>query len=141
MKTIFSLFIFFFMITTNAQDLSSHQWQERVLLIFSDDTTKEIFTKQMAELSQNQEDLKERKLIVYQITPDAFRRGSGNDGWEKGNGLYKKHNTSSASFRIILLGLDGGEKLNQTKFLPAEELFVLIDGMPMRKAEIRKKSR
>ncbi len=141
MKLIFSIFIFFFMIKTHAQDLSSHQWQDRVLLVISDDTSNVIFKKQLAELSQNREELKDRKLVIYQITPDAFRRGLENNGWEIGNNFYKKYNIPQVSFRVILLGLDGGDKLNKTEFLPAQDLFVIIDGMPMRKAEIRKKGK
>ena len=42
-------------------------------------------------------------------------------------------------FEVFLLGLDGGIKLRQQEIVKTEKLFSLIDGMPMRKAEIRRK--
>lgn len=141
MKQILSTFIFFFMITTSAQDLSSYQWQERVLLVISEDASNVISKKQLAELSQNKEELIERKLIIYQIIPDAFRKSLENEVWQTGDDMFRKYKETYAGFQVILLGLDGGEKLNQTKFLSANDLFIIIDGMPLRKAEIRKKGR
>ncbi len=41
------------------------------------------------------------------------------------------------SFSIILVGKDGGEKLRRTTPLPPDELFALVDAMPMRRAEMR----
>jgi len=41
-------------------------------------------------------------------------------------------------FTIRLIGLDGGIKLEQNRVLSSEKLFTVIDGMPMRKNEIRK---
>ena len=43
------------------------------------------------------------------------------------------------SFRIVLIGKDGGVKLDQAKGISIQEVFDLIDTMPMRQAEIRKK--
>jgi hypothetical protein len=40
-------------------------------------------------------------------------------------------------FSVTLIGKDGGEKLRRTKLLAPEELFAIIDAMPMRRAEIR----
>jgi len=138
MKLIHTIFIFFFMLTTGAQDLSSHQWQERVLLVIANDTSNVIFKKQLVELRLNQEKLTERQLVIYQVKPDAYRKGLMKEVWQKGDDLYRKFNEKPSAYRVILLGLDGGEKLNQTDFLIVNDLFALIDGMPMRKAEIRK---
>ena len=41
----------------------------------------------------------------------------------------------------MLIGLDGGIKLEQIQILSAEKLFAIIDGMPMRKREIRKNNK
>ena len=39
-------------------------------------------------------------------------------------------------FRIVLVGKDGGIKLEQEEVLDPETLFSLIDGMPMRRNEM-----
>lgn len=141
MKLILTIFTFFFMITAGAQDLSSHQWQDRVLLVITDDISNVIFKKQLAELKQNKDKLKELKLVIYQVKQNSFRKGLDNGKWQTGSQIFNEFIKPPSTFRIVLLGLDGGEKLNQAEFLTAEQLFAVIDVMPMRKAEIRKKGR
>ena len=41
---------------------------------------------------------------------------------------------------MILIGLDGGIKLEQTTILKKKELFRIIDSMPMRMEELRIRS-
>ncbi|MEL7002841.1 MAG: DUF4174 domain-containing protein, partial [Bacteroidota bacterium] len=54
----------------NAQQLSSHRWQDRVLLIFTDDAGNNLYKRQVETLSNNKEGLVERKLVIYQVKPD-----------------------------------------------------------------------
>ena len=44
------------------------------------------------------------------------------------------------SFRVILIGKDGGIKLKRNDQIDLETIFELIDSMPMRKDEIRHKN-
>ena len=41
------------------------------------------------------------------------------------------------SFSVVLIGKDGGEKLRRATPLSPEELFAIVDAMPMRRAEMR----
>ena len=41
------------------------------------------------------------------------------------------------TFEVVLIGLDGGIKLRQTKLVSLDKLFTLIDGMPMRRNELK----
>ena len=43
-------------------------------------------------------------------------------------------------FRFILIGKDGGIKLSSDKPVTLEQLFALIDSMPMRRYEVKTKS-
>jgi len=52
--------------------------------------------------------------------------------------MHKKYKIPKNQFTIILIGLDGGEKLRQTKPLDTTTLFAIIDGMPMRRQELKK---
>ncbi|MDP5094209.1 MAG: DUF4174 domain-containing protein, partial [Polaribacter sp.] len=51
--------------------------------------------------------------------------------------LFLKYNPKNTPFKVMLIGLDGGIKLAQSTVLSKEKLFAIIDGMPMRKREIR----
>jgi hypothetical protein len=41
------------------------------------------------------------------------------------------------AFSVVLIGKDGGEKLRRRTPLAPEELFAIVDAMPMRQAEVR----
>ncbi len=43
------------------------------------------------------------------------------------------------AFAVTLIGKDGGEKLRRTTPLAPEELFAVVDAMPMRRAEMRER--
>ncbi len=43
------------------------------------------------------------------------------------------------AFSVVLIGKDGGEKLRRPTPLAPEELFAIVDAMPMRRAEMRER--
>ncbi|MEM9823617.1 MAG: DUF4174 domain-containing protein [Bacteroidota bacterium] len=51
----------------------------------------------------------------------------------------QKYHQSKAPFEVLLLGLDGGVKLQQPEVLSCTELFAIIDRMPMRRQELRRR--
>ncbi len=122
----------------NAQDLSKHQWKDRLVLIIAEDENNEKLQQQLTELQKNQKGQKDRKLIIYQILPEKYNTGFQIETWNNSAELYKKYKTDKDDFKVILIGLDGGEKLAQTEILSAEKLFNTIDSMPMRQSEMRK---
>ncbi|MFC4097382.1 DUF4174 domain-containing protein [Euzebyella saccharophila] len=127
----------------HSQNLSSHQWKNRVLIIKSEDKKSELFKKQLGEFETTDAELKERKIALYKIVGDDF--------WLKN---YTKPNANttekitikfkdeileaSKNFEVILIGLDGGVKLRQSSLVTKEQLFQLIDSMPMRANELKR---
>jgi bifunctional DNA-binding transcriptional regulator/antitoxin component of YhaV-PrlF toxin-antitoxin module len=55
--------------------------------------------------------------------------------------LRKKFNIPRGEFAIILVGKDGGIKLNRAEHSQLNDIFALIDAMPMRQEEMRQKIR
>jgi hypothetical protein len=53
--------------------------------------------------------------------------------------LRKHFDIPTKTFMLILLGKDGGIKLKRNDRVKLEEIFSLIDSMPMRKDEMRQK--
>ncbi|NBC02178.1 MAG: DUF4174 domain-containing protein [Bacteroidetes bacterium] len=140
MNTIFLLFTILIATTMNAlsQDLSSHQWEDRLVLILTDDTNSTKYQEQIEELYSNPEGLNDRKLVIYTVLPNKFMRDDRESkGWITSDELYLKYKKSKGSFEILLIGLDGGVKLRQSEFLLNEDLFGRIDQMPMRRNELR----
>lgn len=124
--------------TLTAQNLREYQWENRIILIITNDINSKIYTSQIQEFSNSSEDFKERKLIVYSVLPKQHKLENGNEThWVPGSELYSKYNPSNKHFQVVLLGLDGGIKLQQNTVLTITKLFSTIDSMPMRRAELR----
>jgi len=124
----------------SAQNISAHQWNNRLLLVLTTDTLNKDYQTQMQELLSNEAGLLERKIIVYTITPDAFRTGLQKTGeWKKSSSFYLNYKRENDEFEIQLIGLDGMLKEIQSEVLTCKKLFSWIDQMPMRRRELRKK--
>ena len=127
-----------------AQNFLKHQWQHRILVIQFDEVNQQNYTAQLHDLRINNSGLTERKLIVYQFCDDQYRMGIDKESeWRKADPLILEEIKKDADmdFSILLIGLDGGIKLRQSKALTTEELFRIIDSMPMRAREIRESQR
>lgn len=136
-KIIIFAFISINMNQLNAQNIESHKWKSRVLLVLTDDLSSTVFKNQIEELQAHENGLKDRKLMIYQIKKDGFKSGLTETGaWQKSTQAYKKYKKSKTDFEVILIGLDGGVKLTETDLISCETLFRIIDVMPMRQSEL-----
>ena len=131
-------------VNLTAQNLEKHTWKNRILVIKTSDSASEIYQEQIKEFENAPEEMSVRKFVLYKISGDAyemvnFENPELNDsgkitGKQIGKALNDKDN-----FEVILIGLDGGIKLQQTAILTKETLFNIVDAMPMRRYEINKK--
>jgi len=134
--------IFLFLpMSINAQKLSNHQWKNRLVLVLTNDTTDANYQNQLKIFQTEKEGMKERKLLVYHITPTQYCIENDNKEWHNSSKLYTNYKQTNASFEVILIGLDGRIKLTQNEVLTTDKLFAIIDAMPMRRAELRRKKR
>lgn len=117
------------------QSLRKHRWKDRILLIISQDSARQM--QQIGILKKDLKGIEERKLIVYLSTPYWLNRDVMKTKWLRNTRFYEKVKKMKGNFEIALVGLDGGVKLRQTEVISLEKLFALIDGMPMRRAEIK----
>jgi hypothetical protein len=125
-------------ISLNGQNLKGHLWKNRVILIITTDSESENYVSQLEEFKMHNQEFEERKLIAYKVLPNKYKLQSNTDNsWVKDSDLHATYNPSNSDFRLILIGLDGGIKIEQNVLLTAKELFLTIDAMPMRRAEIK----
>lgn len=87
-----------------------------------------------------------RVLVIDTPAPEAepYRAQAGAllPAWD---GLLERDlrivtRSGAAAFRVLLVGKDGGVKLDSDAPVTPAELFTLIDAMPMRKAELRSRA-
>ena len=122
---------------TNAQDNDSYLWENRLVLMLTNSIENSDFKEQLDEFRNKEEELEDRKIVVYQVTPKKYATGiSDTPDWNKGDNFYEKFKNSNTPFEILLIGLDGGTKMRKKKFIPIDEIFEKIDSMPLRKVEL-----
>lgn len=98
---------------------------KRQLLIFGAAQSTAV-QQQLALLNKDAGGLQERDLQVVQAAGKQA--------------LYKKYKVSDAEpFVLVLVGKDGGEKYRSLKPVTTDAIFDIIDAMPMRQSEMRRK--
>ena len=112
-----------------AQDITKYQWKNRVVIIFGTDYDNNKVREQHQVFEAFSNEIADREIII--LVPRKKERLK----------LLKRLDLSNDYSGLILVGKDGGIKLQQRLVVRPETLFNLIDGMPMRRAEIRKKSK
>lgn len=142
MKIIFPFLILFLCSTTlQSQDLSKHHWENRLILLLTEDLENENFTSQILELETGLKGLEERNVMIYQVFQHKMKLGLAKETkWTVATNLYKKYDEKGSPFEFYLIGLDGKVKLQDTKCVSIDKILDLIDTMPMRKSEIRSKN-
>ena len=95
-----------------AESLHPYRRKNRIIQIATPTLADPLYQKQAALLLAAYRDLLERDIIV--IT-----------------------DSTATKFTLTLIGKDGGQKLTRDTVLAPDELFAIIDAMPMRRQEMR----
>ena len=132
-KLILLLLICFGMsFTVFSQELEKFKWKNRIVVVEDSDYESVKVVEQVKLLSNVEEALYERKVIVVQSGEKEYRIAHKKSD-------RNSDDTKPAKFRVMLIGLDGGVKFESDKVVDPQVLIDLIDSMPMRRAEMRRK--
>ena len=116
--------VFFLLYISNAMSQFS---PTRELMIFGD-SDNSLILQQLELLEKNNDELKERDIAITRI--------------EKGDAFYEIYKIDSdAEIAVLLFGKDKGIKFRSQQLVSTEELFSIIDAMPMRQAEMRRQQK
>jgi len=114
---------------SQSMELKDQKWKNRIVLLFAPDKSDAELVAQQDIIKRNKLAFLDRDLIVRSyILAD-----------ENGHELRHKFKIQEDKFTFILIGKDGGEKLIKNKVVKSKDLFDLIDSMPMRQSEMRRK--
>ncbi|MEL7229759.1 MAG: DUF4174 domain-containing protein [Pseudomonadota bacterium] len=120
--------------------LSDLQWKKRVVLLFAKSRSDAGLDKQVDLLREVRPDVSDRDMIVLRTAGrEETRPVMGYTALRNGTGrqLRARYKPAERGLTVILLGKDGGEKKRWTKVVRPEEIFQVIDAMPMRQREMR----
>ena len=121
--------------------LQPHQWQSRILLIFGSEDDGEALATMRSMLDEHEAGIADRDLVVGILAAGGGRFGGRELSREECLQLRSRFGAATEVFTAILIGKDGGEKLRLHRPPTALELFELIDSMPMRQSEVRRRQR
>ena len=111
-------------------------WQKRVLLLFAPSPQDAGLQRQDEILDAVEEGLDERDMAVVRIFADERVTLNDRRHSQSGASFHRKFAVDAGEFRVILVGKDGSVKLDRNAVVSDDELFRLIDSMPMRRYEM-----
>jgi len=121
--------------------LDQYRWKNRIVLIFTPSSVDASYLKQKKELAGKAHELGDRDIIIFELlesgksTIDKLPLTD-----EQQSYLRKEFEVPDDDFTFFLIGKDGTAKLRSNETVSMDNLFTLIDSMPMRREEMRRKS-
>lgn len=114
------------------------QWENRILIVIANQESDRPVTKQLSNFEDHEEGFRERDLITFYLFRNGVSRlheqplhpSSAED-------ILDQYGSGKPGFRLLLIGKDGGVKLRKDTPVSVEDIFGLIDSMPMRQREMR----
>lgn len=112
-------------------------WENRVLLIFAPDDRYEDYRRQIELLGAVDSGLRDRDMTVIEVFSNNRVVIDGRMQAAPATSFYRRFAGNADRFRVILVGKDGTAKLDRSDVVTSDELFALIDAMPMRRREMQ----
>ncbi|MEJ5330998.1 MAG: DUF4174 domain-containing protein [Desulfobaccales bacterium] len=121
-------------------DLSAYRWQNRLLLLFAPTADHPAYQTLGRELEEQAKGVKDWGLIVFRVLEAGRSFQNGDElSPEQAQALRQRFAAPPGAFTVVLVGKDGGVKLNEARRVPLADIFALIDSMPMRRQEMQER--
>ncbi len=122
-------------------ELAPYRWKNRLLLVFAPNALDSDLAAFEKNLSARSAEVLDRDLLVFRILEEgASSRGDEPLAFNDAASLRRRYKIKPGRFTVILIGKDGGLKLVRECRGALQEIFDLIDTMPMRRREMREKN-
>lgn len=125
---------------TRAFSMAAFHGTRRPLLLFAEDEGDARLQRQLAEVEAARDPFVERDMILIVVLGTGSSRVEGrtltNDDADH---LRASYGVEKGSFALRLVGKDGGVKRRSDDVVPMDVLCDLIDAMPMRQEEMRRR--
>ena len=115
-----------------AQDLSDYKWKNRIVILYENDTNTADVKSALQIIDNNTSKFTERDILVFVYKDNIFYSTN-----RKATDIKKSDILPKTYDGYVLIGKDGGIKSKALYPFNLEQLFNLIDSMPMRKSEMR----
>jgi hypothetical protein len=124
-------------LASSGRAIDQYAWKLRPVLIFAPREGDPDLFRQRTALTGREQGIAERDIVLIEVIGDSVRTVVGPRYSAPAETLRDTFDIDEGQFQLLLLGKDTGVKLRSDKPVPAENLFSLIDSMPMRMQEMR----
>ena len=118
--------------------LADYQWKKRLILLFAPQADYPLRQEQNELLRSDQPGLDDRDLLIFEVLPNEVLSATSEEA-ESAEKLRERYRVNSEDYMVLLIGKDGSEKLRSDGLVTLNELYTLIDAMPVRREEMRRK--
>jgi hypothetical protein len=119
--------------------LKDFLWKNRLVFIFADSKDNNQYKSFKKDWNSNISEIQDRDMILFEIINNKHGFLESNLISDKSlREIIRQIKTGDKTFEIVLVGKDGSVKLRSGDS-SLNDIFSLIDSMPMRKHEIQQK--
>jgi len=116
--------------------LGQYQWKSRVLIVSAPSDLDQQFIEQQNELALSPEEFEDRDMALIILLDNATSKAEDrNLTTEESAATRAELGIRPGSFAVKLIGKDGSVKLAAESATSMQEIYALIDTMPMRQRE------
>lgn len=119
-----------------ANPLLGETWNRRSLVLVAPDEQDRDLQRQRDELRATRGELQQRDVTLYSLMGTRGIHDGVPMSFEEVRALRDAMQLrEGAPFTVILMGKDGGKKMQQEGFVSPDQIYQVIDNMPMRQRE------
>ena len=120
-----------------AAELGDYLWQRRPLLLFAPAESDPRLVEMVRRIEASRCDFADRDMVLGLIVTEGTSTLDGQVvDTSQARRLLSEFGIGANSFSVVLIGKDGGEKLRVNEVPDLPTIYAVIDGMPMRSAEM-----
>lgn len=121
-----------------SQRIDDLQWKARIVLMFSSGDGDGPGASLETAIRESTCDIKQRDIVLGRINPET-QGYLGEYGVNPTESIRvrERYGVAPSEFRVLLIGKDGGVKATFSEVPALQQLFDVVDAMPMRRREVR----
>ena len=122
---------------TAVAELGDYRWERRPLLVFAPRGDDPRLVETLSRIEAGRCDFVSRDMVLGLVVAEGASTldGQAIDTAESRR-LTNRFGVGANTFRVALIGKDGGEKLRVDEVPDLRRIYAVIDGMPMRSREM-----
>lgn len=122
--------------------MAGHEWRHRVLLVYASDEDSDALARFRERVRARQCGIEDRDLVIGEVVGTAGGRlGTRELTAADNRALRRRHEPGRGDVTTVLVGKDGGVKMRVSGVAELDAVFRRIDGMPMRRSEMKRRGR